>query len=133
MKTNRGVSAIPLILLWTCFGCQPPQGSNPASQSTTAADKIDEATSRSALTIDDARPNAGQREITEEIEREIYKSLNHRRKMMAAIRRNSGSQRGIQQMQDELGLLSRGFMNRYQFTEADIETILNKGDANGWE
>ena len=85
------------------------------------------------LTVKDGKISAGRPEVTEDVEREIYKSLNHRRKMIASIKRNSGPNRGIQQMQDELDLLTRGFMSRYSLTQAEIDEILKKGDANAWE
>jgi hypothetical protein len=53
--------------------------------------------------------------------------------MMAAIKEKSSSSRGLQQMQDELNLISRGFMSRYGLSEAEIAQIIKKGESGNWE
>jgi hypothetical protein len=52
--------------------------------------------------------------------------------MMAAIKEKSGSSQGLQQMQDELNLLSKMFMGKYGLSEAEIGQILKKGDSAKW-
>lgn len=90
-------------------------------------------TSEGAVTIRNGKVTLGQPQLTEEVEKEVFKSLNYRRKMIASINQNSGSIRGMQQMQEELALLTRGFMSRYGLSQAEIDEILKKGEANGWK
>lgn len=116
-----------MLVVWmaVCTGCdRPGSPTSPGSGQTVRADSA--TTSNRQVTL-------GRPDVTEEIEKEIYRSLNHRRKMMAAIAEKSGSSRGYQQMQEELGLLTKGFMSRYGLSEAEIAGILAKGDAGSWE
>ncbi len=85
------------------------------------------------ITVENGQITEGRPVVTEDVEKVIYKSLNHRRKMMAAIKEKSGSSRGLQQMQDELNLLSKMFMSKYGLSEAEIAQILKKGDSSNWK
>lgn len=121
-----------LIFVLPYLGCEKPnfgdsQGSSPT------ANEDGWIVSDKNLTIENGKITEGRLTVTEDVEREIYKSLNHRRKMIASIKKNSGSARGIQQMQDEFELLSKGFMTRYDLTQGEIDAILAKGDSNGWK
>ena len=145
---NRSIDkiAISWLLLLPCLGCAEPGNSDtippataPASPDTPSTGASSTVTGRATpgpddiLAVKDGGIHEGRPKVTENVEREIYKSLNHRRKMMASIKRNSGPNRGIQQMQDELALLTRGFMSRYSLTQQEIDEILKKGDSNAWE
>lgn len=72
----------------------------------------------------------GKPKVSEAIEREVYEALNHRRKMLAALSDQPNNGRGARQMQDELDLLTRGFMVRYDLTRAEVNQILARGDAS---
>lgn len=110
-------------LLISYAGCKDPAPSNTRSDT---APKGNTQQSK-GLVIE------GQPKLTEDVEKEIYKSLNYRRKMIKSIREGAGSVRGIQQMQDELDLLTKGFMGRYNLNQAEIDRILKKGESQNWE
>ncbi len=137
MKQSFESMAISLILL-PCLGCEnvaPSRSTtdNSSTSSTTTANDNDWITSNDMIIVEKGKITEGRPKVTEDVEREIYKSLNYRRKMIASIKQNSGSSRGIQQMQDELDLLSKVFMSRYSLTQAEIDEILKKGDSNAWD
>ena len=115
----------PVALLTLSVGCDkigsPTSGSN------------SEVVSDGSITVSNGQVTEGRPEVSEEVEKEVYKSLNHRRKMMTAIKEKSGSSAGFQQMQDEFNLLSKGFMSRYGLSEAEIAKILEKGDSANWQ
>ncbi len=138
MKQPFESMAISLILLLPCLGCEnvaPSRSTtdNSSTSSTTTANDNDWITSNDMIIVENGKITEGRPKVTEDVEREIYKSLNYRRKMIASIKQNSGSGRGIQQMQDELDLLSKVFMSRYSLTQAEIDEILKKGDSNAWD
>lgn len=114
-----------VVLLALCMGCD-----NAVSPTSKSKNQI---ISDSQITVENGKITEGRPVVTEDVEKEIYKSLNHRRKMMAAIKEKSGSSRGLQQMQDELSLLSKMFMSKYELSEAEISQILKKGDSGNWE
>ena len=119
--------ATTIFLALVCLGCQesiPPAAQDPDPEWIVSDD---------AITADNGNVTIGHPALTEDVEREIYRSLGHRRKMIKSIGNGSGSKRGIQQMQDELNLLTRGFMSRYNLTRTEIDSILEKGDANDWK
>ncbi len=135
MKQPFESMAISLILLLPCLGCENvapsrPTSDNSSTSPTTTANDNDWITSNDMIIVEKGKITEGRPKVTEDVEREIYKSLNYRRKMIASIKQNSGSSRGIQQMQDELDLLSKVFMSRYSLTQAEIDEILKKGDSN---
>ena len=127
MNRRLCLALISTVSLSTLVGC-----GRPVSESTPVGTGK-AITSKGAITVKDGEVQFGKPKVTEDVEKEIYKSLNHRRKMIAAIQEGSGSKRGLDQMNDELELLTKGFMGRYDLTAARIEKILEKGDANGWE
>ncbi len=138
MKQSFESMAISLILLLPCLGCEnvaPSRSTtdNSSTSSTTTANDNDWITSNDMIIVENGKITEGRPKVTEDVEREIYKSLNYRRKMIASIKQNSGSSRGIQQMQDELDLLSKVFMSRYSLTQAEIDEILKSGDSNAWD
>jgi hypothetical protein len=114
-----------VLLLTLCIGCD--NAASPASKSNS------QTISGDAITVENGQITEGRPGVTEDVEKEIYKSLNHRRKMMAAIKEKSGSSPGLQQMQDELDLLSKMFMGKYGLSEAEIGEILKKGDSSNWQ
>ena len=140
-----------MLLLVSCYGCdnsQPrertghPQDRPASDHSISGAIKTGAIKTRNGnegtkssdiLTIENGKITEGRPKVTESVQREIYKSLNYRRKMMGSIQQNSGSSRGIQQMRDELEILSKGFMSRYGLTQLEIDQILQKGDVRTWD
>ena len=117
--------SIALISLACCAGCGEPK--TPAKSNGVTI------TSKGAITVEDGKVTEGRPKVTPEVEREIYKALNYRRKMKASIESGSGSKQGAQQMQDELNTLTKMYMGRYTLTQAEVNEILKKGDANGWD
>jgi hypothetical protein len=123
--TRLSVLSFPVVLLTLCIGCD--NAASPASKSNS------QTTSGDAINVENGQITEGRPDVTEDVEKEIYKSLNHRRKMMAAIKEKSGSSSGLQQMQDELNLLTKMFMGKYGLSEAEIGEILKKGDSGNWQ
>ena len=125
MKAPLPVLSFSILLLTLCSGCF--NAATPTSESNT------QIVSDGAVSVANGQITEGRAVVSDDVEKEIYKSLNHRRKMIAAIQAKSGSSAGLQQMQDELNLLTKGFMSRYGLSESEIAEILSKGDSNNWE
>lgn len=85
------------------------------------------------ITIRDGKVTFGKPELTEQDKKSIYKALSHRKRMAAAIRKNGGNQRGIQQMEDEFNLLAKGYMLRFDLSRAELDKILETGENEGWK
>jgi hypothetical protein len=124
MAYRLSVLLFPVMLLPLCIGCD--NAVSPTSKTN------NQTISGGQITIENGQLTEGRIVVTEDVEKEVYKSLNHRRKMMAAIKEKSGSSQGLQQMQDELNLLSKMFMSKYGLSEAEIGQILKKGDSAKW-
>jgi hypothetical protein len=123
--TNLLFLSFSVALLTLCLGCD--SAVSPTSKNN------EQIISDGQITVVNGQVTEGRPVVTEDVEKEIYKSLNHRRKMMTAIKEKSGSSRGFQQMQDEFNQLTKMFMTRYGLNNAEIDQILKKGDSGNWE
>lgn len=86
------------------------------------------------VTVEDGKVTYGRPQMTEEVERQIYKSLSHRRNLARAIEEKvPGGNRGSQQIRQEYDLLLKGHMVRYGISQGDIDSIMRKGDEQGWK
>ncbi|TWT94437.1 hypothetical protein [Stieleria varia] len=88
--------------------------------------------SNEAITVENGKVTMGPPKLTEAVEREIYKTLNQKKKIIEGIQNNGGPSRGVQQMQQEMELMTKGFMVRYNITREEIDAILSKGNSSGW-
>ena len=129
---HRSISIVTTVLLLLPGGCEKP-AAEPASDTASASKESDWIVSDQMITVENGTIYEGRPTVSEEVEREIYRSLNHRRRMMSSIQKNSGPQHAMQQMSDELELLTQGFMGRYGLSRAEVDAILQKGDAAGWQ
>lgn len=118
------------LLVWST-GCEPPESASKMPGNGTSARPKQETTA-DYIRVRDGKIETGRPRIDEQVEREIYASLNFRRKMISAIQAKGGSQRGIQQMQEELETLTQSFMVRYSLSRQEVLDILRKGDHAGW-
>lgn len=126
MKQCCSFTVVAVLIAFACPGCEKKASNTNVNGGGTVV-------STESITVEDGKVTIGRPVVTEDVKREIYKTLNHRRKMIAAIQKNAGSSRGIKQMQDELELLTKASMSRYGISQADIDAILKEGDANSWE
>lgn len=79
--------------------------------------------------MNNGKVTIGELKITEEDEKQIYKSLSSKRNLAKAVPKENVKQ----QLMQEYDLIKKGFMSKFKLTEADIEAILKKGDDNGWK
>lgn len=90
--------------------------------------------SNGPITVEDGKVTYGPPKVTAEVEKEIYRSLSYYRNLANAIEQKvPGGNRGSQQTRQDYDIAAKSFMVRYGISEADIESILKKGDAQGWK
>lgn len=90
--------------------------------------------SEGPITVENGKVTFGRREVTEEVEKEIFLSLNQRLKMAQAIEKNKpNGTLASQNLRSEHDLLRKSFMMRYDLSSSQIDAIMNKGRENRWE
>jgi hypothetical protein len=76
----------------------------------------------------------GTPKVTEEVEKQIYKSLSYFRNLANAIEKKvPGGNAGSRQSRQDYTTAATSFKLQYGITDADLDAIINKGDAQGWK
>lgn len=112
----------------------PAGGAAPGAEVDQGPRQMEVVAPREVVTVEEGKVTIGRPQVTEEVERQIYKTLNYHRTVVREIEKrvpggNSGSEHSRQSY--ELGVKS--YMVQYGLSEADIEAILRKGDEQGWK
>ncbi len=90
--------------------------------------------SEGAITVENGVVTYGAPKLTEDVEKQIYKTLSYYHNLASEIEANvPGGNRGSQQTRQDYELSKKSFMVRYQLSDADIGAILRKGDEQGWD
>ncbi len=100
---------------------QPPSGSN-----TIVSD--------SPITNQNRMVTFGDPEVTEDVEKRIYKSLSYFRNLANAIEKNvPGGNAGSRQSRQDYSVAATAFKLKYRLSDADLDAIVKKGDERGWK
>jgi hypothetical protein len=86
------------------------------------------------ITIENGKVTFGHPQVTEEVERQIYKSLSYFRNLANAIEKKvPGGNAGSRQSREDYNVAATVFKSRYSLSDADLDDILRKGDKQGWK
>ena len=140
-----------VLLLASTAGCQPPnsaksnvdtnknsQNNNQEKKGTDGktAGNLEQGNvivSDGPITVENGKVTFGKPEVTESVEKEIYKSLVFRLNMAEQIeKRNPGGNSASRNMRQEHQTIKQSFMTRYELSESDIHGIMEKGEKEGW-
>ena len=134
------------LMLWT-LGCEPPgelsseggiQWDADSATDVLSEDQPDAAAGRvivsdGPITIENGKVTYGRPEVTEEVERQIHKTLSYYRNLAEAIERKvPGGNRGRRQTREDYETSAKIFMAKYGISRSEINAIVKKGDDQGW-
>lgn len=128
-----GLAAILLI-----GGCgqsgEQPQSSESARDKDPVQNKGNVIVSDGPITIENGKITYGRPVVTEEVEKEIYKSLSFFRNLARSIEeKNPGGNRGSRQSWDDYEMARKAFVFKYGISDADMDSILKRGDDQEWK
>jgi len=131
----RAVTAFILLFSFGCSDAETKSTSGGLSRRSAAAEPNENViVSDGSVTIRDGEVTYGPPPFTEDDERKIYKSLSYHLNLAEAIeRRVPGGNNGSRQSRETHALALRMFKAQYGLTDAEIQAIMQKGRANGWE
>ena len=161
MNTKKSASArsakqtiffISFVVSLMSIGCQPPTTGNPENsndeqvtpgqndqQGNSKRESANQSngkviTSDGPITVENGKVTFGRPEVTEQVEKDIYKSLAYRLNMAEQIeKRNPGGNQASRNMREEYQTIKKGHMGRYGLSESDITRIMKKGESKGWK
>jgi hypothetical protein len=87
----------------------------------------------SPVTVENGQVTFGPPKVTEQVEREVYQTLNYHRNLAREIETQSpGGNRGSQHSRQAYDFAVKSYMSQYQLSEANMASILQKGEDQGW-